>query len=313
MARSQWRAVTEWANMQLGRVGIWTTALDHQPAAEARRAAAELEEMGFGAIWIGEAVRREAFSNATLLLTATRHIVVATGIANIYARDPTTMAAGQKTLAEAFPDRFLLGIGVSHAPLVSRRGHAYGKPLETMRAYLDAMDVARFDAAAPPQEPPRVLAALGPRMLELARDRSWGAHPYFVPVDHTTRARAILGPDRLLAPEQAVVLEADPDRARKIARLHTSAYLKLPNYANNLRRLGFDEDELSNGGSDRLVDAIVAWGTTDSVGRRVEEHLNAGANHVCIQVLTENPKALPRAEWQQLAGSLLARASPPAR
>jgi probable F420-dependent oxidoreductase len=182
-----------------------------------------------------------------------------------------------------------------------------------MRAYLDAMDAARFDAAAPPQDPPRVLAALGPRMLELARDRSWGAHPYFVPVEHTTRARAILGPDRLLAPEQAVVLEADPDRARKVARLHTSAYLKLPNYANNLRRLGFGEDDLSNGGSDRLVDAIVAWGTAEAVARRVEEHLSAGANHVCIQVLTEEPKSLPRAEWRRLAGTLLARATPPAR
>jgi probable F420-dependent oxidoreductase len=299
--------------VQLGKVGIWTTALDHQPAAEARRAAGELEEMGFGAIWIGEALRREAFSNAALLLTATRQVVIATGIANIYARDPTTMAAGQKTLAEAFPARFLLGIGVSHAPLVTRRGHAYGKPLQTMRAYLDAMDAARFDAAAPPQHPPRVLAALGPRMLELARDRSWGAHPYFVPVEHTTRARAILGPDRLLAPEQAVVLEADPARARKIARSHTSAYLKLPNYANNLRRLGFEEADLSNGGSDRLVDAVVAWGTTEAVARRVEEHLTAGADHVCIQVLSEDIKALPRAEWQRLAGTLLARATPPTR
>src|SRR5438309_11197707 len=279
MARSQWRAVTEWANMQLGRVGIWTTALDHQPAAEARRAAAELEEMGFGAIWIGEAVRREAFSNPTLLLTATRHIVVATGIANIYARDPTTMAAGQKTLAEAFPDRFLLGIGVSHGPLVSRRGHAYGKPLETMRAYLDAMDVARFDAAAPPQEPPRVLAALGPRMLELARDRSWGAHPYFVPVEHTVEARRILGQGPLLAPEQAVVLEGQAQKARAIGRAYTRAYLKLPNYANNLRRLGYADAELQDGGSDRLVDSIVAWGDVKTVQARIMDHLRAGADH----------------------------------
>ena len=295
--------------MHLGKIGIWTTALDYQPAADAGRAAGELEEMGFGAIWIGEAVRREAFSNAALLLTATQRIVVATGIANIYARDPSAMAAGQKTLAEAFPDRFLLGLGVSHATLVAGRGHEYGKPLETMRAYLDAMDAAPFQAVAPREEPPRVLAALGPRMLELARDRAWGAHPYFVPVEHTGRARKILGSDRLLAPEQAVVLEADPERARKIARSHTGAYLRLPNYTNNLRRLGYQERDLSNSGSDRLVDAIVAWGTTEAVVRRVEDHLEAGADHVCIQVLTEDRKALPRAEWQALAEALLVKAS----
>ena len=312
MARSQWRVVPEWAErMHLGKIGIWTTALDYQPAADARRAAGELEEMGFGAIWIGEAMRREAFANAALLLTATQRIVVATGIANIYARDPSAMAAGQKTLAEAFPDRFLLGLGVSHATLVLSRGHEYGKPLETMRAYLDAMDAAPFQAVAPREEPPRVLAALGPRMLELARDRAWGAHPYFVPVEHTGRARKILGSDRLLAPEQAVVLEADPERARKIARSHTVAYLRLPNYANNLRRLGYEESELSDGGSDRLVDAIVAWGTAEAVARRVDDHLKAGADHVCIQVLTEDRKALPRVEWQALAEALPLKAGSP--
>ncbi len=295
--------------MDLGKIGIWTTNLDYQPSTVARKAAAELEELGYGAIWIGEAVRREAFSNAAILLSGTRRIVVATGIANIYARDPGAMAAGQKTLAEAFPDRFLLGLGVSHATMVRRRGHAYGKPLETMRAYLDAMDAAPFQAAPPREEPPRVLAALGPRMLELARDRAWGAHPYFVPVEHTLRARRILGSDRLLAPEQAVVLETDSERARKIARSHTSAYLGLPNYANNLRRLGYEDPDLSNGGSDRVVDAVVAWGTTETIVRRVGEHLSAGADHVCLQVLTEDRRALPLAEWQVLAEALLVRAN----
>ncbi len=175
--------------MDLGRIGIWTTVLDFQPAADAQKAAAQLEELGYGAIWIGESVRREVFANAAILLAGTRRIVVASGIANIYARDPWTMAAGQKTLAEAFPDRFLLGLGVSHAASVESRGHDYRKPIETMRAYLDAMDKAPFQAAPPKDEPRRVLAALGPRMLALARDRSWGAHPYFVPVEHTRRAR----------------------------------------------------------------------------------------------------------------------------
>ncbi len=296
------------AAVTLGRIGIWTTALDFQPAAQAQQAAAQLEALGYGAIWIGESVRREVFANAAILLSGTRRIVIASGIANIYARDPWTMAAGQKTLAEAFPDRFLLGLGVSHAASVESRGHDYRKPIETMRAYLDAMDKAPFQAAPPKDEPRRVLAALGPRMLALARDRSWGAHPYFVPVEHTRRAREILGRDRLLAPEQAVVLETDPDRARSIARGHTKSYLALPNYANNLRRLGYSEGDLAEAGSDRLVDDVVAWGDPGAIARRVDEHRGAGADHVCIQVLSEDRRALPMAQWRALADALLTRA-----
>ena len=295
--------------MDLGRIGIWTTILDFQPAAEAQKAAAHLERLGYGAIWIGESVRREAFANATLLLSATERIVIATGIANIYARDPAAMAAGWKTLTEAFPDRFLLGLGVSHASTVQRRGHDYGKPVETMRAYIGAMDAAPFQAAPPRVEPRRVLAALGPRMLELARDRSWGAHPYFVPVEHTSRARQILGQDRFLAPEQAVVLESDPNRARRTARGHTRSYLALPNYANNLRRLGYSETDLAEAGSDRLVDAVVAWGDVAAIARRVDEHFRAGADHVCIQILSEDRRALPMAEWRTLADAMLSRVS----
>ena len=291
-----------------GRIGIWTTALDFQPAVQAQEAAAQLEALGYGAIWIGESVRREVFANAAILLSGTRRIVIASGIANIYARDAFTMAAGQKTLAEAFPDRFLLGLGVSHAVSVQSRGHDYGKPVDTMRAYLDAMDKAPFQAAPPKEEPRRVLAALGPRMLELARERSWGAHPYFVPVEHTKRARQILGQDRFLAPEQAVVMETDPDRARRIARGHTKSYLALPNYANNLRRLGYSDADLAEAGSDRLVDAVVAWGDAAAIAHRVAEHLQAGADHVCIQVLSEDRRALPMAEWRSLAGVLLTRA-----
>jgi probable F420-dependent oxidoreductase len=173
-----------------------------------------------------------------------------------------------------------------------------------MRAYLDAMDEAVFFAAQPPSEPERVLAALGPKMLELARDRAAGAHPYFVPVEHTAFAREALGPGSRLAPEQAVVLETDPTTAREIARSHMKIYLGLPNYTNNLRRFGFDDDDLAGGGSDRLVDAIVAWGTTDAVVARVQAHLDAGADHVCIQVVDADLRALPMRQWRELAGAL---------
>jgi len=291
--------------MKLGRIGVWTTALDFQPSARAREAAAELEALGYGALWIGEAQRREPFASAGILLSATKRIVYATGIANIYARDAAAMAAGQKTLAEAFPDRFLLGLGVSHKPLVEPRGHQYEKPVAAMRAYLDLMDAAPFSGVGPAQPPPRVLAALGPRMLELARDRSWGAHPYFVPVEHTVEARRVLGQGPLLAPEQAVVLEDRAEKARALARVHTRAYLRLPNYANNLLRLGYAQADLQEGGSDRLVDAIVAWGDVKTVQSRIAEHLRAGADHVCIQVLSEDRSVLPMRQWQTLAEALL--------
>jgi probable F420-dependent oxidoreductase len=292
--------------MKLGPIGIWTTALDAQPAAKAQAAARELEQLGYGAIWIGESVRREAFSNAGLLLAGTSRIVIATGIANIYARDALTMSAGQKTLAEAYPGRFLLGIGVSHRPNVEEvRGHAYGKPVTTMRAYLEAMAKAPYQSVEPPTRPDTVLAALGPNMLKLAAEKTSGAHPYFVPVEHTRLAREILGPGPMLAPEQAVVLETDPTRARAIARGHTKAYLRLPNYVNNLRRLGYTEEDVTGGGSDRLVDDIVAWGELDQVRSRIRGHLEAGAGHVCVQVIGEDPRALPMNEWKALAEQLL--------
>ena len=231
--------------MDIGRVGIWTFALDLQPAAKAQEAAAEIEALGYGAIWIPEALGREAFTNSALLLAGTRRIAVATGIANIWARDAMAMAAAQKTLAEAYPDRFLLGIGVSHAPLVGMRGHDYDKPLSAMRRYLDAMDSAPFMAAGPATPPKRVIAALAPKMLQLAAERAWGSHPYFVPPEHTAYARKILGKGPLLAPEQAAVLETDPTKAREIARTHMSTYLGLPNYVNNLKRLGFTDDDIA--------------------------------------------------------------------
>ena len=291
--------------MELGPIGIWTAQFDYQPAARAQEAAAELEKLGFGAIWFPESVGREALSNSAILLSATSRIVIATGIANIYARDPVTMAAAQKTLAEAYPGRFILGLGVSHIPLVEQiRGHSYGKPVPSMRAYLDGMDRAPYRAVLPTIKPGRVLAALGPKMLQLAAERTDGAHSYFVPPQHTASAREILGSDKLLAVEQAIVLETDSAKAREIARSHTSTYLKLPNYVNNLRRLGFADKDLVDGGSDQLVDAIVAWGDTTAVIDRVRAHQSAGADHVCIQVLPPDPRALPMTEWREIAAGL---------
>ena len=288
--------------MDLGRTGIWTHALDMQPVGRARELVGELESLGYGAVWIPEAVGREALSSSALLLSGGERIVVATGIANLWARDAMAMSAGHKTITSAYPDRFLLGIGVSHQPAVDGlRGHRYEKPVATMRAYLDAMDSALYFADPPPVAPVRVLAALGPRMLALAAERAAGAHPYFVPPEHTAVAREALGPDRLLAPEQAVVLETEPTAAREVARSHMATYLGLPNYTNNLRRLGWSDDDLAAPGSDRLVDAIVAWGDEEQVVRRVAEHRAAGADHVCLQVLDADPRAVPLEGWRRLA------------
>jgi len=296
--------------MNIGRVGIWTFQLDLQPAARAREAAAELDGLGYGAIWIPEALGREPFTSAGLLLAGSRRIAVATGVANIWARDAMATSAAQRTLTEAYPERFLLGIGVSHRPMVEAlRGHVYARPLTAMRAYLDAMDGAVFMAAPPTTPLVRVLGALHPKMLALAAERADGAHPYFVPPEHTAAARAALGPDRLLAPEQAAILERDPTVARTIARTHMAPYLMLPNYVRNLRRLGFTDTDLADGGSDRpsdrLVDAIVAWGEVDAIAARVHAHHAAGADHVCVQVLDADPQALPMRQWRALAPALV--------
>jgi probable F420-dependent oxidoreductase len=294
--------------MDLGRVGIWTYHLNYQPASKVREVAAELEELGYGALWIGEAAYREPLTHAGFLLSTTRRMVIATGIANIWARDPLTMTAAQLTLSEAYSDRFLLGLGVSHARLVEGiRGHQYERPVTAMRRYLDGMDEAAriYRAAKPAATPPRVLAALGPRMLALAAERAQGAHPYLVTPDHTAKARSALGSDKWLLPEQAVVLESDPDQARAIARRHISRYLDLPNYTNNWRRLGFTDDDLVGQGSDRLVDALVAWGDAEAVRRRVKDHIDAGANHVCVQVFDVESHGLPLRQWRTLAMAML--------
>jgi probable F420-dependent oxidoreductase len=291
---------------ELGSIGIWTRQFEDYPAAQAQEAAAELEQLGYGAIWFGEAFGREALTHAGLLLAGTKKIVIATGIANIYARDPVAMAAGQKTLAEAYPGRFVLGLGVSHVPLVEQlRGHRYEKPVATMRAYLDAMDQAPYRSVAPATKPVRMLAALGPKMLELAAARTDGAHPYNTNPEHTAQARTILGHGPQLCPEQAVILETDPATARAIGREFLALYLTLPNYTNNFLRLGFSEAAFQNGGSDRLIDAIIAWGDLDQIRSRVRAHHAAGADHVCIQVLTKDPHALPLEEWRELSAILL--------
>lgn len=288
--------------MDLGRVGIWTFNLDQLAAPEAREAAQELEELGYAAVWLPETFTREAVANASLLLAATDSLVVGTGIASIWARPAQTAAGAHKTLTEAYPGRFILGLGVSHQPMVEGMLHqSYDKPYSTMAAYLDGMANA-FIAMPEPAEPPvKVLGALGPRMLRLAADRADGAHPYNATPEHTAQAREILGPGKLLCPEQAIVLDANPETARAAARRHLAIYIGLPNYFQNWFRLGFTEADLADGGSDRLVDAIVAWGDADAVASRMRAHLDAGANHVCAQVVMPQMGDDPRPVWRQLA------------
>jgi probable F420-dependent oxidoreductase len=291
--------------IDLGPVGIWTFTLDLVPTPEGQAHVRELEQLGYGAVWTPEAVGRDPLSGSAILLAGSERIVIATGIASIYSRDAMNMNAAHRTVTEAFPDRFLLGLGVSHQPMVAGlRGHDYSKPYSAMKQYLDAMDASLFMASPPTTEPQRVLAALGPKMLELAKDKAQGALPYFVPVEHTAVAREALGPDRLLAVELAVVLETDPTRAREIAKNHTRIYTPLPNYTNNLKRFGFEDADFADHGSDRLIDAIVAWGDIDTIAARVQAHHDAGADHVCVQVITED--AAPPAEaWRALAPALL--------
>jgi probable F420-dependent oxidoreductase len=289
----------------LGPIGIWTGTLDLVPAGEARELAAELEELGYGALWMPEVAGRDIFVHLALLLSSTDHLVGATGIANIWARDAVTTAGAMRGLTEAFPDRVVFGLGVSHRNLVEDlRGHRYEQPLAAMRRYLEAVDAAPYTAVRPTTPVRRVLAALGPKMLELAAERADGAHPYFVTPEHTARAREALGADPVLCPEQAAVLETDPSRAREISRTYTSVYLSQPNYVRNLVRLGFDEADLADGGTDAVVDALVAWGTVEDVVARVEAHLDAGADHVCVQPIVAERRGVPRQQWRALAPAL---------
>ncbi len=292
---------------EIGRVGVWLGALGWAPASVEREAVAEIEELGYGALWYSEAHdSKESLSHGALLLGAGRRIPVASGIANIWVRDPMAMVAGANALAEAYPGRFLLGLGVSHPPQLAPRGLDYRRPVATMRAYLGAMDAAAYRGPRPAEPVPRVLAALRPPMLELAAELSDGAHPYLVTAEHTRRARSILGPGKLLAPEQFVLVERDPDEARRLGRDALAWYLTLPNYTECLRWIGFDEDDWSGGASDRLVDALVAWGDLDAIRARVFEHLDAGADHVAVQPVGRAPGDLGLDQLRELAPALLA-------
>ena len=286
----------------IGPVGVWSPHLQWQPASRAREAVAELDDLGFGAVWVGEATGKEALTHAAILLAASPRIVVATGIASIWARDPVAMANGGRTLADAYPSRFVLGLGVSHPFLTEPRDRRFERPLAAMREYLNAMDRAPYVGPAVPQ-PPRVLAALGPSMLALARDRAAGAHPYFVPVEHTARARGVLGVGPVLAPEQAVAIDHDRAGARRLAGPYVASYLKLESYAKNLRRLGWADGDFAGGGAESLVEAVVACGGLDAAVGRIRDHLEAGADHVAVRVLTEDPRRLPMEELRELAAA----------
>jgi probable F420-dependent oxidoreductase len=291
---------------RLGRVGIWSFALQRLSAADAGAAVREYERLGYPTVWMPESLgSKEAFAQAALLLGASERVAIASGIASIYARDPMAMAGGAKTLAEAYPGRFVLGIGVSHAPSVTSRGGTYGRPVATMAAYLDGMAEAPYAGPEPGEPVPLVLAALGPKMLELAAARADGAHPYFVPVEHTPIARRALGPEPCLAVEQTAVLSTDPDEARRIGRAFARHYLALPNYADNLRRLGWSDEDIANDGSDRLIDAVIAWGDVDAIATRVRAHLDAGADHVCIQLRTDSSADPALEGYAELAAALL--------
>ena len=274
--------------MDTGRLGVWYFT-ETNSAAQAAETAKRIEALGYGTFWIPETTGRNPIAHAAWLLANTEKLNIATGIANIYHREPGVALAAQNTLAEQSGGRFLLGMGVSHAPLVEGvRGLEYGKPLATMRKYLDGMDAAPYTAYPVAEKPPRVIAALGPKMLELARDRCEGAHPYFTSPDHTKMARDILGPDPWLCVEQKVILETDPAKARELARGIAAIYINLPNYRNNWLRMGLTEADFEGNGSDRFIDTTFAWGTEEQIKARIREHFDAGASHVCIQPVNPN-------------------------
>lgn len=274
--------------MNVGKLGVWYF-FDGQPAPLAAEAASRIEALGYGTLWIPETVGRHPLVHASWLLANTSTLNVATGIANIYHREPGVALAAQNTLNEQSGGRFLLGLGVSHKPLVEGvRGLDYGPPVATMRKYLEGMASAPYQGVPPAERSKTVIAALGPKMLELARDATDGAHPYFVSPDHTAMAKEIIGPDKMLCVEQKIILEEDPAKARALARPVAGIYLPLPNYRNNWLRMGLDESDLDNGGSDRFIDATFAWGKVDAIKARIKAHFDAGATHVCLQPVNPN-------------------------
>ncbi|HXA31010.1 MAG TPA: LLM class F420-dependent oxidoreductase, partial [Acidimicrobiales bacterium] len=260
--------------------GIWSGALRFSDPAVIADAAAELEELGYSCLWIPD-MGGDVFGAVGHLLDSTRTLTVATGVLNLWMHSPEMTAAAHARLQADYGDRFLLGIGVGHAARIDAvMPGRYKGPVGAMNHFLDALD----NAPVPLPRNGRVLAALGPKMLETAAGRAAGVHPYNVTPDHSAQARAVLGPDALVLPEQAVVLTTDPEVGRWVGRTYLQGYLTLPNYVNNMRRMGFGDDDFTGGGSDRLVDALVVWGDEEAIKARLDEHRAAGANHICIQV-----------------------------
>ena len=290
---------------RLGRVGVWTFAFDSRPWSRVAVDVHAIESLGFPALWVPEGGgSRDITSHLALLLGASERLTVASGIANITAREPDVLQAAATTLTDAFGERLVLGIGVGHEYTTERRGLEWKGPLGRMRDYLERMDAAdHLPRPAVPAQ--RMLAALGDGMLRLATERALGAHTYFVPVEHTSRARAVLGPEPVLAVEQTVVLTTDVSEARRIGRAWTGDYLELPNYANNWRRLGYGDDDVTGGASDRLVEAAIAWGDVDAVAERLRAHLAAGADHVCVQLIFDDDAEVGLSQLRELAPALL--------
>jgi probable F420-dependent oxidoreductase len=283
--------------VELGRIGIWWGGTWRADGDGEPSAAPEVEELGYSTLWSSGRFDPGISPHFEQLLAATKQARVASGVVSIWHSTPEQTAQGVTELEERYPGRFVLGLGASHGPLVPD----YHRPYSKMVGYLDSLDALGGVVS----RDRRMLAALGPKMLRLAAERAAGAHPYFVPVEHTERARKILGQGPLLAPEVTVLLEHDPERARARARSFTSGYLGLPNYANNIRTLGFDEDDVRDGGSDRLVDSVIGWGTVEQVAAHVRRHLDAGADHVCIQVLADANGGFPLTQYRELAAALL--------
>jgi probable F420-dependent oxidoreductase len=291
------------ARRPLSSIGIWTWTLDAQPFAEVVDQIRLIEELGFGSLWFKEDFGREALTAAALMLANTDELVIANGVASIYGRDATAMRSAQRTLAEAYPGRHLLAIGVSHAGHAEGRDQTYRPPLESARAYLTAMRGAEYVSPEPMADTPTLLAALGPRMTEVARDQADGAHTMAMTVEHTRRARRVLGPDGYLAVAQPVVIDDDKERARETARAYVGIFAALPNYRRSWMRLGFAEADLSDGGTDALVDAICPSGE-DAALRRIGQQFEAGASHVAVQVVPADLQTPPADGWRRLAEAL---------
>ena len=280
--------------MEIGKLGVWFF-LDGMTAPQTAEFARTVEKAGYETLWIPEAVGREPFAHAAYLLNNTEGLNIATGIANIWARDAYTMAAATNTVAELSGGRFVLGIGVSHKPIVANlRGHDYDKPYSYMKEYLPKLKDVFYQAPKPAEPAPIVIAALHPKMLALSAEQSRGTHTYFVPPEHTAKVRAQIGPEPWICAAQAVILEKDAIKARTMARQYMKTYVpRLPNYTRNLKNLGWEDTHFENGCSDELVDAIVAWGSEEQIQDRFDAHLKAGATHVCFLPIRADDESLP--------------------